>query len=484
MTLAQRRARLGVRHHLAARATTVEEAVDGVVALHATDPASVYLSAWSRVRDVSVADVEDALYSRRTLLRVLGMRRTVFVTDIATAGSVQAACSYDVAARQRRLLEKQLATLGHPENVPRPGAWLDEVMASVEKALRARGSATAQQLADDEPRLRQQLLMAKGKPYESIGNVTSRVLFQLAAEGHIVRGRPRGSWQSTQYHWSPLTDWLAGAVVPGSGSGRGAEAGAGSGCGAEAGPGAGSGVEAGGSGSGSGSGSGAEAGAGPGSGCGAEAGAGPGSGVETGAGPGAGRGSGTSAGSGLSDPVPADWPGLSEAEARAALARRWLHAFGPAPVADLRWWTGWTAGQTKKALAAVAPAEVDLDGEPAIVLPGDLAPVAAPGPWIALLPALDPTAMGWQSRDWYVGPHRPALFDRSGNIGPTVWSDGRIVGAWCHRPSGEVAVRLLEDIGADKTAAVDAEAARLGEWLGEARVVPKFRTPAEKELAG
>lgn len=416
MTLAQRRARLGVRHHLAARATTVEDAVDGVVALHATDPASVYLSAWSRVRDVSIADVEDALYSRRTLLRILGMRRTVFVTDVATAGAVQAGCSYDVAARQRRLLEKQLGTLGHPENVARPGEWLDEVMASVEKALHARGSATAQQLADDEPRLQQQLLMAKGKPYESIGNVTSRVLFQLAAEGHIVRGRPRGSWQSTQYHWSPLTDWLASA--------------------------------------------------------------------EGAAGSGIGGGGKTGSGSASLDPAPADWPSLSEDEARAALARRWLHAFGPGPVADLRWWTGWTAGQTKKALTAVAPAEVDLDGEPAIALPGDLAPVAAPDPWIALLPTLDPTAMGWQSRDWYVGPHRPALFDRSGNIGPTVWSDGRIVGAWCHRPSGEIAVRLLEDVGAEKTAAVDAEAARLSDWLGETRVVPKFRTPAEKELAG
>lgn len=403
MTLAQRRARLGVRHHLAARATTVEEAVDGVVALHATDPASVYLSVWSRVRDVSVADVEDALYSRRTLLRILGMRRTVFVTDVATAGSVQAACSYDIAARQRRLLEKQLGTLGHPENVPRPAEWLDEVMASVEKALRARGSATAQQLAEDEPRLRQQLLMAKGKPYESIGNVTSRVLFQLAAEGRLVRGRPRGSWQSTQYHWSPLTDWLESA----SGSGTGTKS-----------------------------------------------------------------------------SVAADWPGLSEDEARAALARRWLHAFGPAPVADLRWWTGWTAGQTKKALTAVAPAEVDLDGEPAIALPGDLAPVGDPAPWIALLPALDSTAMGWQSRDWYLGQHRTALFDRSGNIGPTVWSDGRIVGAWAHRPSGEVAVRLLEDIGTEKTAEAESEAARLSAWLGEARVVPKFRTPAEKELAG
>ncbi|MFB9930807.1 DNA glycosylase AlkZ-like family protein [Amycolatopsis halotolerans] len=479
MTLAQRRARLGVRHHLAARTTTVEEAVDGVVALHATDPASVYLSSWSRVHGVSVADVEEALYSRRTLLRLLGMRRTVFVTDVATAAQVQAACSYDIAARQRRLLEKQLGTLGHPDNVPNPAEWLDEVMASVEKALRARGSATAQQLADDEPRLRQQLQMAKGKPYESIGNVTSRVLFQLAAEGHIVRGRPRGSWQSTQYYWSPLTDWLAeGAAGSGSGPddnpGRPA-ARAGSG---HADPGGGTGrgrsdsEAVGGSGR---SDSGGAAGRGSSS-----------SGAVGGSGrPAAGARSGRSdARPPRPAPGSADWPALSEDEARAALARRWLYAFGPAPVADLRWWTGWNAGQTKTALAAVGPAEVDLDGEPAIALPDDLAPVPAPDPWIALLPALDPTAMGWQSRDWYVGPHHAALFDRSGNIGPTVWSDGRIVGAWSHRPSGEVVVRLLEDVGADKTAAVDAEAARLSEWLGEARVVPKFRTPAEKELSG
>ncbi|WP_116205189.1 DNA glycosylase AlkZ-like family protein [Amycolatopsis circi] len=522
MTLAQRRARLGVRHHLAARATTVEEAVDGVVALHATDPASVYLSAWSRVRAVSVADVEHALYTRRTLLRLLGMRRTVFVTDIATAAQVQAACSYDIAARQRRLLEKQLGTLGHPDNVPNPADWLDEVLASVEKALRARGSATAQQLADDEPRLRQQLLMSKGKPYESIGNVTSRVLFQLAAEGHIVRGRPRGSWQSTQYYWSPLIDWLAeAAAFPGSagkpghsgpvaGSARpDSVATAGLGSSGSAGQPGHSGrvavgkpgpTDPGTAGKSGSSGSVADAGrTGPGtagksgSSVGEAGRADPGTAGKSGSSVAeagrtdpatAGKSGSSVAEAGRPDPSTADWPALSEDEARAALARRWLYAFGPAPVADLRWWTGWNAGQTKKALTALAPAEVDLDGEPAIALPDDLAPVAAPDPWIALLPALDPTAMGWQARDWYVGPHRPALFDRSGNIGPTIWSDGRIVGAWSHRPSGEVAVRLLEDVGAEKAAAVEAEAVRLSEWLGEARVVPKFRTPAEKELAG
>jgi hypothetical protein len=105
-------------------------------------------------------------------------------------------------------------------------------------------------------------------------------------------------------------------------------------------------------------------------------------------------------------------------------------------------------------------------------------------PWPALLPALDPTAMGWRERDWYVGEHAPALFDRSGNIGPTIWWDGRIVGGWAQRKDGGVAVRLLEDIGAEGAAAVAAQAERLREWIGHARITPRFRTPLERELSG
>jgi hypothetical protein len=106
-----------------------------------------------------------------------------------------------------------------------------------------------------------------------------------------------------------------------------------------------------------------------------------------------------------------------------------------------------------------------------------------PGPVAALLPALDPTPMGWQSRDWYLGSHGTALFDRTGNIGPTVWWEGRIVGGWAQRGSGEVAYRLLEDPGSDAAAAIAAEAARLESWLGPSRVTPRFRTPLERELS-
>lgn len=381
--VAQRRARLVRRHLLDTPANTAEEVADALVALHATDPATVHLSTAIRLREPETA--ERALYDDRSLLRMLGMRRTMFVVPAALAPVVQAACADEIARKQRKLLVQHLGTA---ELDADPGSWLAEVEAGAYAALAARGSAHAGQIADGEPRLRTEIVMARGKPYEARGYITNRVLFLLAAQGRIVRGRPRGSWLSTQYSWATAESWLPGGI-----------------------------------------------------------------------------------------------PAVPPETARVELARRWLRAFGPAPVEDLKWWTGWTAGQVKKALAEIAPAEVDLDGTPGVALPDDLARVPEAEPVAALLPTLDPTPMGWVRRDWYLGAHQAALFDRTGNVGPTVWWDGRVVGGWAQRASGEIVHRLLEDVGAGGRAAVERAADRLREWLGAVRVTPKFRTPLEKELA-
>jgi len=126
---------------------------------------------------------------------------------------------------------------------------------------------------------------------------------------------------------------------------------------------------------------------------------------------------------------------------------------------------------------------VDLDGGgTGYLLADDLEPSETPEPWVALLPALDATTMGWKDRDWYLGGYRAALFDRAGNAGPTIWVDGRIVGGWAQRPNGEIAVELLGDVGADARSRIDARAAALQAWLGDLRFVPRFRTPLEQEL--
>jgi hypothetical protein len=178
----------------------------------------------------------------------------------------------------------------------------------------------------------------------------------------------------------------------------------------------------------------------------------------------------------LLDPLPV-------ADAQAELVRRWLARFGPGTEADIRWWTGWSLRETRTALVTLEAAAVDLEGgETAFVLADDLEATDAPEPWVAMLPPLDPTTMGWRGRDWYLGPHQAALFDTAGNAGPTIWSDGRIVGGWAVLPSGEVVTRLLEDVGREASAAIEDERARLTAWLGSASVVPRFTTPLAQEL--
>ena len=73
--------------------------------------------------------------------------------------------------------------------------------------------------------------------------------------------------------------------------------------------------------------------------------------------------------------------------------------------------------------------------------------------------------MGWQARRWFLGAHRAALFDHRGNIGPTVWFDGRIVGGWAQRrQDATVGLRMLEDVGAEADRAIAEEAERLRAW--------------------
>jgi len=180
-----------------------------------------------------------------------------------------------------------------------------------------------------------------------------------------------------------------------------------------------------------------------------------------------------------------DWLGEQlrrpdEAAARARLVEAWLRAFGPGTQADLKWWLGSTVTAVRAALADVGAIEVDVDGATGYVLPDDLEPTEAVEPWAACLPSLDPTTMGWSQRDWYLGAHRPQVFDTNGNAGPTAWWDGRIVGGWRKREGGEVEVQLLEDVGADARAALEREAERLGELLGRSTVLPRFPSPLSK----
>lgn len=172
-------------------------------------------------------------------------------------------------------------------------------------------------------------------------------------------------------------------------------------------------------------------------------------------------------------------PPAGDDAARAAVAR-WLRAFGPATVTDVKWWFGNTLTWARNALAAAGAVPVDLHGTPGVALPDDLEPESEPEPWAALLPSLDVTTMGWFDRDWYLGEHRPHVFDRNGNGGPTAWWNGQIVGGWGQDADGRVELHLLGDVSDDGRRALTRRAGELTDWLAGTRVLPRFPSPLSK----
>jgi hypothetical protein len=174
----------------------------------------------------------------------------------------------------------------------------------------------------------------------------------------------------------------------------------------------------------------------------------------------------------------------TEGEGVARLVDYWLRVFGPGTAADIKWWLGSTVTAVRRALTDLGAVEVELDGQTGYLPRDDLEATDPVEPWAALLPPLDPTTMGWHEREWYLGPYKAQLFDTSGNAGPTVWWDGRIVGGWRQSDAGEVVLQMLEDIGSEGLRALEHEAARVTEWLGGTRVLPRFPSPLWKAVAG
>ncbi len=398
----ERRARLGLRHIIEpGRSATIEELVDRLVVLHATDPATIYLAVGARRPEATTADIDRCLFDDRTLYRTLAMRRTLFVVTRETGPQVEVSSAPAVARTERKRLEQYLTNSG----IEPAADWLADVFEQVLAELgtaAAVGGRSARDLGKAIPDLATRIMAGPATRHAVEMPATSRVLGLMAVEGLLVRGRPSGGWTARQYVWHRRDRWWPERWGP--------------------------------------------------------------------------------------ERQP-DEEGGDDVESACSvrLLERWLCRFGPGTLTDLVWWTGWTKTKTRKALAGLDTVEVDLGGEsasePGLVLAGDEEPVAVLDPWAALLPALDPTAMGWKQRGWYLGPHVDRLFDRNGNIGPTVWVDGKIVGGWSQTPDGQVVVGYLEDVGSDRRALVERQVGRIQAFVGDVVVKPSFPTPLQRELS-
>ena len=343
------------------------------------------MSALARVPGLAVGDLESALYEERSLFRIYGMRRTLWVVDRATVPLIHNSSTRTIGQQERRRTASLLERGGVTDD---GAAWLDAVMPTVLDKIREGGETLTRDLTSQLDGLDGQveIYSNEGKLQGTFG-LASRAILQLSMESRVIRTRPAGTWISGQYRWAETSHWLGSPIDE-----------------------------------------------------------------------------------------------MSVEEASTGLVTRWLRAFGPATEIDLKWWTGWNLSQVRRALKGVSAVEVELDDGIGYLLPDDLDAVAEVEPWVALLPSLDPTPMGWKEREWYLGQHGDALFDRNGNAGPTVWADGRVVGGWAQRKDGTIAHEIFDDVGSEAANDIAMRAGELEEWLDGTVVTPRFRSPHDKEL--
>lgn len=394
-----RRQLLGHRHLLTptARTDDVVAIARSLVALHSTDPVTVYLSVLARMRNPDLDVVSTALYADRSLIRHHGMRRTLWVATPEVVSLIHRACTLKIAAVERRKTQAFLAAAG----IPDPAQWLREADGLVCGVLMEHGPVLARAIGVLLPEVTQPLSLAEGKPYAGTQGAHSRVVTGLGFDGVAVRTQPSGSWINGQYAWARMADWAPNLHTS----------------------------------------------------------------MQVG----------------------------HVSDAQVELARLWLGRFGPGTTRDLSWWMGWTLGDTRAALAGCDAAPVSTSAGPAWELRESDGPDAVTAdvavqaqmddePWVALLPGLDPSVMGWKERDFYLPPGGERAWDSNGNAGPTMWVDGQVVGAWGQTKSGKMVLHYFVDVPAGRRRELERRAAQVQEWLGQTRISWRFPGAVNAEL--
>jgi hypothetical protein len=356
-----------------------------MTALHATEPATPHLALWARTAGITIDDVEQALYDERTLVKTMGMRRTLFVVSRELLPAIVGSAGRRVAMTERRRLAKEATEI---EQALGEG-WVAAATAEIVAHLTDR-ECSARELRDDLAYLAGPIIAAPGTKWPAEVSAMTRLLTILSAEGYVVRGHNNGHWRISRPLWTAMASWLGEELVPADAAGGYAE-----------------------------------------------------------------------------------------------VVGNWLWTFGPGTEADLAWWLGSTKAAVRGALADLEAVPVQLDdGATGWVLPDDTADLDVrpeAEPWVSLLPSLDPTTMGWRQRDFYLDPaHAPFLFDATGNGGTTVWVNGRIVGCWVQGADEHVRPVLLEELSRSTQRLLDAEVARLDEFLAGQHITNVYASPLMK----
>ncbi len=199
-----------------------------------------------------------------------------------------------------------------------------------------------------------------------------------------------------------------------------------------------------------------------------------------------------------------DIPHIGEEEALAELIYRYIAHFGPATINDLAWCIPLKMNETREFLQKLGDriAEVKLDGKKHLIVSEDLEKSKAldipKEPIINLLPYEDHFPKAFKERTWYLTselemvlfprnreyfwppemkpppPGPPKGINASGEIRPSIWVDGRIVGRWeIETDNDQVAVKhaVVEKVSKDLKERITQICDELSEFINR-RLMP------------
>jgi hypothetical protein len=190
------------------RASDVVQAIRDIVALHATDPTSPYLSLWARVAGFEREALETALYEQRMLVKLLCMRVTLHVVPSDEFPSFFQAFSLHRTRSETERFGAFLVQAGLCRD-REVESFLVGLQRQVLDVLAENGPSTVRQINQAVPQLKTKIKHSEGKAYAGEFSVGSYLIPNImAARGLLVRTRTRGTWRSNLHEYAPLSDWV------------------------------------------------------------------------------------------------------------------------------------------------------------------------------------------------------------------------------------------------------------------------------------
>ena len=163
-------------------------------------------------------------------------------------------------------------------------------------------------------------------------------------------------------------------------------------------------------------------------------------------------------------------PAVEGEEALRELARRFLRSYGPARHEDFARWFGADPPFARRLFSSMQEelAPVETAGRPAWALGSELAGLrrASPTEVVRLLPHFDVYTLFFEPREVAVAkPHAGKVFRKGAWVSPVVLVDGLANGVW-ELDAGRIEIRPFARVRAAARGEIEAEALRLGRFLG------------------